>query len=266
MEKQSTEKEILKSFIELTKCSESKAKNYLLDNQWNINYALNDFYDKELGSFVEDSRENVYPEDLVDLFNKYADKESHVITFEGMIQFIGDLGLAVEDDLITIILAKLLSWKRMTDPIELEQFCSTWFMQGCSCLQDMKLLLQELDHKLYHDPTYFAEVYHYTFALLLDDQKNQLDVTTATEYWKLFLLTPKEKVPIVFDLQMVSLWLQFLQDEKHTTITADCWKMVLQFFQQFPSFDSLSKDYNEVDPWPYIIDEYYEYLQDLHRI
>lgn len=265
----------MKSFVELTNCRGDKARKYLQENNWNINYALNEYYDREVGSFVDNNGldvepdKRVYPQDLVDLFDKYAHADTmipHVITFEGMIQFIGDLGLSLEDDLMTIVLAKLLSWKKMTDTITRDQFLSTWFMQGCSHLKEMKLLLSELNHKLYRDPTYFVEIYNYTFNLILDEKATQLDLTTAMEYWKLFLLHPTHAIPVQLDTEMVSLWLQFLQDETKTTITADCWHMILRFFLQYPTLSSLASNYNETDAWPYIIDEFYEYLEDRGKI
>ncbi|KAG0667027.1 Scaffold-type E3 ligase [Monosporozyma unispora] len=267
----STEEDLIKGFVELTNCRRESARSYLQDNNWNINYALNEFYDKE-GSFTHDREpeQKIYPKDLIDLFEKYADPATadgtRVITFEGMIQFIGDLGLSLEDDLMTIVLAKLLSWKKMTDPITSEEFLSTWFMQGCSHIKEMKIFLAELDHRLYHDPTYFVEIYNYTFNLILDEKAKQLDTNTAIEYWKIFLLQPKEPAPIQIELDMVSMWLNFLQAEKKDLISADCWQMIMQFFQRYPTFQDLATNYDETAAWPYIIDEFYEYLEDEGKI
>lgn len=262
---------MIKSFVELTNCRSETAHKYLRDNNWNINYALNEFYDKE-GSFIHDNEpeQKVYPKYLVDLFETYADPtsdaEARVIAFEGMIRFIGDLGLSLEDDLMTVVLAKLLSWSKMTDPITSEQFLSTWFMQGCSHIKEMKMFLAELDHRLYHDPTYFVEIYNYTFNLILEEKAKQLDTPIAIEYWKIFLLQPKEPIPIMVDSDMVRMWIKFLQDERKDSITADCWHMIMQFFQRYPTYKELTTTYDETAAWPYIIDEFYEYLEDEGKI
>lgn len=295
------EDDLIKSFVELTHCRDELAKKYLTENHWNINYALNDFYDKELGSFVNEpaNPKKIYPTDLTDLFNRYSDQENpdgtKYITFEGMIKFIEELGIfkrnndtdnstttnssternlnlngpeteADDNDISIVILAKLLSWKNMNDPLDYEQFCNSWFMQGCSTLKDMRLLLSDLNHRLYHDPAYFVEIYNYTFNLILDVGSTQLDVTTATEYWRQFLVTTRRKIPINVNKEMCCMWLQFLNDAKKTFITFDCWKMILQFFQRYSSFQELASDYDETAAWPYIIDEFYEYLEDQSKI
>lgn len=290
------EDNLIKSFVELTCCRNELATKYLRENNWNINYALNDYYDKEIGSFVNETNNGtrIYPKDLSDLFNRYSDQVNtdgtRFITFEGMIKYVEELGISKgndsaatqvitesclnenisdyngDDDLSVVILAKLLSWKNMNDPINYEQFCDSWFVQGCSNLKDMKLLLADLNHRLYHDPTYFVEIYNYTFNLILDTNSTQLDVATAIEYWRQFLITPRCKIPLIINNEMVCMWIQFLNDTKKTLITFDCWKMILKFFQRYSNFQELASNYDETAAWPYIIDEFFEYLQDQSKI
>lgn len=297
------EDDLIKSFLELTHCRNEIAKKYLTENNWNINYALNDYYDKELNSFVNEpnNQDKIYPAALTDLFNRYSDQVypdgTKWITFEGMIKFIEELEISQQNsdnhnntttnistkeklninrpetqteddnnDISIVILAKLLSWKNMNDSLDYEQFCNSWFIQGCSTLKDMRLLLFDLNHRFYHDPIYFVEIYNYTFNLLLDVDSTQLDMTTATEYWRQFLVTTRHKIPINVNEEICCMWFQFLKGTKKALITFDCWKMILQFFQKYSNFQELASNYDENAAWPYIIDEFYEYLKDHSKI
>lgn len=231
-------------------------------NHWNINYALNEYYDKELGSFTNTNLPKAvkYPDELIELFEKYSTetKSGKAIGIEGMILYFTDLEVSLED-LVTICLAKLLSWRRLTDTISREQFLNNWFYQGCSNLTDMRAVLKDLDSKLHSDLDYFSEIYSYTFKLILDDNRNTLDSETAIEYWKLYFT---DNIPIKLDSEMLQLWFKFLDESQCKEINKDCWQMLLILFKKFPSLMILGKEYNEADAWPYIIDEFYEYLED----
>lgn len=158
--------------MELTNCRNELATKYLIENNWNIKYALNVYYNEEFDSFVGESnnRERIPLKDLSNLFNRYSDQVNpdgtRCITFEGKIKNIEEFEISKEnesvvihgtvegylnentsdydDDLYIVIFAELLSWKKkMKNPINYNQFCDSWFVQGSSNLKDMKLLLDE---------------------------------------------------------------------------------------------------------------------------
>lgn len=206
----------------------------------------------------------VYPDSLVELFHRYSATSPTVdtIDFEGMSLFIIDLHLQI-DDVVTIVLAKILEWGNLHKLITKEQFLSHWFMQGCSSLTEMELFVQNMKVKLYDDIDYFLEVYRYTFPLILDRDKKQLDVDTSIEYWEIFFQRP---YPIVVHRDLLTKWFDFLHnsyDDSHNKgmINLDCWTMLPKFFMKFPTFKAIQETYDEVDPWPYIIDDFIEYLQ-----
>ena len=182
---------------------------------------------------------------------------------DGIIHFIEDLGLQLED-LVTVCLAKLLGWERVTDNIHRSQFLSVWFLQGCSHIAEMKLVLDDLRDKLRHDVVYFTEVYKFTFTFNLDptSSRKTLDTEMAVEYWKLFFLNSNESYAISVEHALVSMWFEFLETSKKQEIYRDCWDMLLRFFIKFPDLKTIASKYDETDVWPYIIDEFYEYLQD----
>lgn len=264
--------ECINQFVQLTNCDKQLAHKYLSRNQWRINYALNDFYDQEIGNFhtvCETNEPEVYPDSLIELFNRYSETSQvkDTIDFEGMSLFINDLHLQI-DDVVTIVLAKILEWGNLHKLITEEQFLSHWFMQGCSSLKEMELLVQDKKVKLYDNTEYFLQVYNYTFPLILDADKKQLDVETAIEYWQIFFQRP---YPIVVHKELLTQWFNFLQSSQNSNdssnmINLDCWTMLPKFFQKFPTFKAIHETYDEIDPWPYIIDDFIEYLQEQGKI
>ncbi|KAL3231056.1 Defective in cullin neddylation protein 1 [Nakaseomyces bracarensis] len=269
------ELELLKTFKSLTACSDDKkAKKYMAGNNWNINYALNEYYDKEVGGFTEEHFNNYnfkYPDELVELFKKYAveNTEGNVpslnIDAEGLIEYIQDLGYKL-DDLVTICLAKLLECKSLEDPITEKQFLYFWYNEGCTNLEQMKHKLEDLDAKLVSDWKYFTNIYNYTFEINSDSQQSKgvMETDIAIEYWHLFFEYNRDKLSslILVNQEQLDLWSKFLKDENKTAIHQDTWQMLLLFFKKYPTIELLKTDYDEAAAWPYTIDEYYEYLED----
>lgn len=199
-----------------------------------------------------------YPEELIDLYDHYANKELERVDIDGMIRLITDLDYKLED-LVTISLAKIMHCTKLADGIDKDTFLSTWYMQGCSTIPQMRHVLEDLDTKLQTDLGYMTEIYKYTFDLALDSNNRNLDLETATEYWRLFF---QPQYPVHVDEKLMGSWLTFLQDGNHQQVTKDTWQMLLEFLKRFPSLEAVKENYNETDAWPYIIDEFYEYLED----
>lgn len=198
-----------------------------------------------------------YPEELLELYDRYANKELDRIDIDGLVRLISDLQYKLED-LVTISLAKIMHCSKLSEGISRDTFLSTWYMQGCSTIAQMRHVLEDLETKLQVDPNYLAEIYKYAFDLAVDTNSRNLDLDTAIEYWRLFF-QPQYSVHV--DEKLLSSWLTFLRASGKPDVTRDTWQMLLEFFKRFSSLEAVKKSYNEEDAWPYIIDEFYEYLQ-----
>ncbi|QLL31965.1 hypothetical protein HG536_0C01330 [Torulaspora globosa] len=201
--------------------------------------------------------EVTYPEELLALYDRYANKELDRIDIDGLIRLIRDLEYKLED-LVTISLAKIMHCSKLAEGISKDTFLSTWYMQGCSTIAQMRHVLEDLDIRLQTDLDYLAEIYKYAFDLAVDSNTRNLDLDTAIEYWRLFF-QPQYSVHV--DEKLMSSWLRFLRESGKQNVTRDTWQMLLEFFKRFPSLEAVKENYNEEDAWPYIIDEFYEYLQ-----
>ena len=177
---------------------------------------------------------------------------------DSLIKFIEDLGYNL-DDLVTLCLAHLLGYKKLEEPLKREDFLSIWFMQGCSTISEMRECTTRLNVKLHEDLQYFTQIYNYAFHLILDSNRKDIDTDEAIQYWKLFL---QPEYPVCMEPDLLEAWFLFLRDEGKTTISRDTWRMLLLLFKRYPAIQTIMDDYDETAAWPFIIDEFYEYLQN----
>ncbi|GAV55122.1 hypothetical protein ZYGR_0AS04450 [Zygosaccharomyces rouxii] len=245
------------TFKSLAQCSDRTARDYLNRHHWDVNQALNDYYDSE------HDQDRSYSPELSQLFMKYAvtTPRGSIMDTDGLIKYIGDLGYEI-DNLATICLAQLLHRERLTDSITEGQFSYNWQQNGCTTLHQMRKLMQKLDHKLHTDQDYMAQVYNYTFELALDPGAKTLETHTAVQYWTLFFASGQ--YPVTVMQQLFQLWVSFVEQEQ--SISRDTWQMLFPFFNRFSNLQLVRDNYNEADAWPYIIDEFYEYLTDKGEI
>lgn len=241
------------TFKSLAHCNDRTARDYLDGHDWDVNQALNAFYDNE------PDQELSYSPELSELFMKYAVTTPHgsIMDTDGLIKYIRDLGYEIED-LATLCLAQLLNCQRLTDGITEEQFSYNWQQNRCITLPEMGRLIQRLDHKLHTNEDYMSQLYNYTFELALDPGAKTLETPTAVQYWTLFFAS--EKYPIAVTQPLFQHWISFVEQEQ--AISRDVWRMLFPFFKRFPNLELIRENYNEADAWPYIIDEFYEYLAD----
>ncbi|CCH58191.1 hypothetical protein TBLA_0A03930 [Henningerozyma blattae CBS 6284] len=259
----------LKEFMSLANSDLSTAQKYLKRNKWRLEYALNDFYDNEIGSFlIQDlARDNKilgieYVRPLTELYNHYA-IDSGVLGTEGLVKLVDDLGYTV-DHLVTLCLAKLVGCIHFTTPILLSNFIDSLKANKCRSLEDIKNLLNEFDNKLKTNGEYYTFIYDSCFNLLLEEGKKTIDSETAQEYWDLFFAC--QNYPIKVQSDQYQQWFKYLSNANIKEITKDQWAMLLRFFKKFPSLSELQRKYSEDSAWPYIFDEYYEYLEDNNKI
>lgn len=68
----------------------------LKKNNWNIDKSLEEFYKINKKSKGENK-------EVIEIYNKYKDQNSDIISGEGIVQFCNDLGIELEDPVILVI-------------------------------------------------------------------------------------------------------------------------------------------------------------------
>ncbi|XP_013611334.1 PREDICTED: DCN1-like protein 2 isoform X2 [Brassica oleracea var. oleracea] len=101
------------------------------------------------------------------------------------------------------------------------------------------------------DEQKFYEIYNFAFGWAKEKGQKSFALDTAIGMWQ--LLFAEREWPLV------NHWCDFLQDRHNKTISKDTWAQLLEFAR---TVNPLLSNYDAEGAWPYLIDEFVEYLYD----
>ncbi|WJX13531.1 hypothetical protein P8452_03914 [Trifolium repens] len=113
---------------------------------------------------------------------------------------------------------------------------------------DCRIYLSENPARLIH---WKSSIYNFAFGWAKEKGQKSLALDTAIKMWQL-LFAKKQWL-------LVDHWCQFLQARHNKAISRDTWSQLLEFAKTVCS--NLS-DYDAEGAWPYLIDEFVEYLKE----
>ncbi|CAN6454739.1 unnamed protein product [Victoria cruziana] len=101
------------------------------------------------------------------------------------------------------------------------------------------------------DEQKFREIYNFAFGWAREKGQKSLALDTAIGMWQ--LLFAEKQWPLVDH------WCQFLQAKHNKAISRDTWSQLLEFAK---TVDPMLSNYDAEGAWPYLIDEFVEYLME----
>ncbi|CAN7112642.1 unnamed protein product [Brassica rapa subsp. narinosa] len=101
------------------------------------------------------------------------------------------------------------------------------------------------------DEQKFYDIYNFAFGWAKEKGQKSLALDTAIGMWQL-LFAEKE-------WPLVNHWCDFLQDRHNKAISKDTWAQLLEFAR---TVNPMLSNYDAEGAWPYLIDEFVEYLYD----
>ncbi|GFS37109.1 hypothetical protein Acr_00g0049920 [Actinidia rufa] len=101
------------------------------------------------------------------------------------------------------------------------------------------------------DEQKFHEIYNFAFGWAKEKGQKSLALDTAIGMWQ--LLFEEKQWPLVDH------WCQFLQARHNKAISRDTWSQLLEFARMV---DPKLSNYDAEGAWPYLIDEFVEYLNE----
>ncbi|KAL0083143.1 Cullin binding-domain-containing protein [Phycomyces blakesleeanus] len=236
----SSQQQKLSQLIEFTRLSENDARRLLMISNWDINTAIDNFYQNPRIKH-EPQRTDFNPRLAQKMFDKYQDPEKRdKITVEGCMLLCEDLGIE-PTALEFLLISHQLNSKMMGE------FTRQEFVEGCTKLQcdtpqKLKNIIPSLRNNLSDDAS-FREIYSYAFVFGRQFQQKSLSLEAAVELWRL-LLTGR--------FSMLDQWIQFLEEKHGKAISRDTWNLFFEFASQ-KDLD-LSK-HDAEGAWPILIDE-----------
>ncbi|CAD5234668.1 unnamed protein product [Bursaphelenchus xylophilus] len=241
----------LRTFLQIANCDEIIAQKCLNNADWNIERALDIFY--QTPSFQESSS-GCDARKIDALFNAYAnDKEDlkqtgveNRIGPNGMLRLLNDLHVDPSS-----VDALILAWK-MKAETQCE-FSQEEFKNGCiqmrvDTIDKMRNQVSNWRNEI-KDTQKFKQLYQFAFNYAKSAATRFLEIDTAVAYWNLIFEDRDSRVPI---------WIEFLKNNKTRGVSRDTWNLFFDFLvQTMDTYDN----YDAEGAWPVMIDEFVDYAK-----
>ncbi|KAJ6815871.1 putative DCN1-like protein 2 [Iris pallida] len=174
-----------------------------------------------------------------------------MIMVEGISRLCNDLQVDPEDIVMLVI-----SWHMKAATMcefSRQEFVGGLQSLGVDSLEKLRekipSMRAELKDELQCFPDKFCEIYNFAFAWAKEKGQKSLALETAIGMWQ--LLFAEKQWPLIDH------WCQFLQARHNKAISRDTWSQLLEFAK---TIDPQLSNYDAEGAWPYLIDEFVEYL------
>ncbi|GAA0167356.1 ubiquitin-protein ligase [Lithospermum erythrorhizon] len=232
----------VQQIMAITGASEKVAIQALKASDWHLEAAFELFYSQPQARSLTNTRH------LEELYNKYKDPYADMITADGITLFCNDLQVDPQDIVMLVI-----SWHMKAATMcefSKQEFIDGLQSIGIDSLEKFRERLPFLRSEL-RDEQKFREIYNFAFGWAKEKGQKSLALDTAIGMWQ--LLFAEKQWPLVDH------WCQFLQARHNKAISRDTWSQLLEFAR---SIDPALTNYDPEGAWPYLIDEFVEYLSE----
>ncbi|KAI3835672.1 hypothetical protein MKX03_015275 [Papaver bracteatum] len=233
-------KEKVQQFIAITGASEKVALQTLKNSEWHLEGAFDIFYSQPQIRTSTDSR------NLEELYNRYKDPYADMIMADGISLLCNDLQVDPADIVMLVV-----SWHMKAATMcefSKQEFVSGLQSLGVDSMDKFRERIQFMRNEL-KDEQKFREIYNFAFGWAKEKGQKSLALDTAIGMWQ--LLFAEKQWPLVDH------WCQFLQARHNKAISRDTWSQLLEFAR---NVDPTLANYDAEGAWPYLIDEFVEYL------
>jgi len=256
-------------FISFTQAKESIAARFLKNNDWNVERALDSFYQSGSGnSAVPPIQQN-----LTKLFDQYRDDPKQSpdrIGIEGAQKYLTDLDVEL-DEVAHLALCDLLQCPSIGE-FERDPFISGWrsaslgsntYDTPASQAQYVGIIRK----KLAAEPTYFKQVYRNAFKLAKPEGQRSVPMDSAIDFWNMFFREGKGGIewntPAT---KWLDLWCEFYETSNKRPVNKDLWNMVgeLVLKTREPEGESLAW-WTEDGAWPMAVDDFVAFVKEKRK-
>ncbi|KAJ7982073.1 Defective in cullin neddylation protein [Quillaja saponaria] len=232
----------LQQFMAITGASEKIAVQALKASDWNIEGAFDVFYSQPQVKPFSDSRH------LEELYNRYKDPNVDMIHADGITLLCSDLQVDPQDIVMLVV-----SWHMKAGTMcefSKQEFFGGLQSLGIDSLEKFRDRMSYMRSELKDDQK-FREIYNFAFGWAKEKGQKSLALDTAIGMWQ--LLFAENQWPLVDH------WCQFLQARHNKAISRDTWSQLLEFAR---NVNPNLSNYDAEGAWPYLIDEFVEYLNE----
>lgn len=235
-------REKVQQFMAITGASEKVSIQSLRASDWHMEGAFDVFYSQPQPKSYTDMRH------LEELYNKYKDPYADMIMADGISLLCTDLQVDPQDIVMLVV-----SWHMKAATMcefSKQEFVGGLQALGIDSLEKFRERLPFMRSEL-KDEQKFREIYIFAFGWAKEKGQKSLALDTAIGMWQ--LLFAEKQWPFVDH------WCQFLQAKHNKAISRDTWSQLLEFAR---TVGPALSNYDSEGAWPYLIDEFVEYLTE----
>jgi len=267
-----TQRASIAQFVSFTQSKESIAGKFLKNHGWNVEQAIDAFYQSGTGTTnaVSPAQQN-----LNRLFDQYRDQPKtspDKIGVEGAQRYLTDLSVDL-DEVAHLALCDLLQCPSIGE-FERDAFISGWRsvpVNSANAAYDT--ISRQSSHvtairkRLSTDPAYFKQVYRNAFKLAKPEDKKLVPMETALEIWKMFFTAGKGGIEWNSPrTPWLDLWLEFYETKSKRPVNKDLWNMVGELVAKTKEPGGEDLDWWKEDgAWPMAVDEYVAFVKERRR-
>ncbi|KIW64527.1 hypothetical protein PV04_09454 [Phialophora macrospora] len=261
----SSQRASISQFVSFTQTKESIAARFLKNHDWNVERALDSFYQSGSGTTpVSPLQQN-----LNKLFDQYRDNPKAApdkIGIEGAQKYLTDLNVEL-DEVAHLAICDLLQCPSIGE-FDREPFVSGWrsVSTGDKQYDTVSKQAQYIDairKRLSTDSNYFKQVYRNAFKLAKPEGQRSVPMDSAIDFWNMFFRQGKGGIEWnTTSTKWLDLWCEFYESQSKRPVNKDLWNMVGELVMRTKepggeSFDWWSED----GAWPMAIDEYVGFMK-----
>ncbi|KAL4301746.1 hypothetical protein GQ457_10G015860 [Hibiscus cannabinus] len=231
----------VQQFMTITGASEKIALQALKASDWHLEGAFDFFYSQPHKSYTDATH-------LEELYNRYKDPYADMILADGITLLCNDLKVDPQDIVMLVV-----SWHMKASTMceySKEEFFTGLQALGIDSLEKFLERISFMRSEL-KDEQKFREIYNFAFGWAKEKGQKSLALDTAIGMWQ--LLFAEKQWPFVDH------WCQFLEAQHNKAISRDTWSQLLEFAR---TVDPALSNYDAEGAWPYLIDEFVEYLNE----
>ncbi|XP_072990707.1 uncharacterized protein [Typha latifolia] len=235
----------VQQFMAITGASEKIAFQALKASDWHLEGAFDIFYSQPQIRAVADSRH------LEELYNRYKDPYMDMIMVDGISLLCNDLQVDPQDIVMVRAFMLVVSWHMKAATMcefSKQEFIGGLQSLGIDSIEKFREKLPSIRAEI-KDEQKFRDIYNFAFLWAKEKGQKSLALDTALGMWQ--LLFAEKHWPLVDH------WCEFLQVRHNKAISRDTWSQLLEFVK---TIDPQLSNYDAEGAWPYLIDEFVEYL------
>ncbi|CAK7266445.1 Scaffold-type E3 ligase [Sporothrix epigloea] len=195
---------------------------------------------------------------MFDSLRNPSEDDKDALGVESTMKYLTSLGLNPESGEIFVAL-ELVRAPTLGE-ITRKGFVDGWKANGNVTIANQAAYIRAKVPQLRSNPTYFKQVYRYTFGAGKESDQRSMSLENAIAFWRV-LFSPPGPAWKTASHDWTDVWVAFLEEKWTRSVNRDMWNQTLEFAIKCRGDESLGF-WNKDGAWPSVIDEFVAWCSD----